>query len=60
MSHSHINFLQEFEIYIVEHSLQNKEIQLTEYNCSKSSSETIDIIDIINVVPVSILLTLNS
>ena len=52
MSHNHINFLQEFEICMVE--------QLTEYNCSKSSSETIDIIDIINVVPVSILLTLNS
>ena len=31
-----INFLQEFETYMVEHSLQNKEIKLTECNCSKS------------------------
>ena len=30
MSRDHINFLQEFEAYMAEHSLQNKEIQPTE------------------------------
>ena len=36
MSHNHTSFLQEFETYVVEHSLHNKEIQLTECICSKS------------------------
>ena len=54
MGHDHTNFLQEFETYMVEHSLQNKEIPLPECTCS------IDITNIINIVRVSILLTLNS
>ena len=36
MSHDHINFLQESETYMNEDTLQNKEIQLTEFTCSKS------------------------
>ena len=39
MTHDHINFSQEFETYMVEHSLQKKEIQLTECTCSKSWEE---------------------
>ena len=39
MSHDHLNFLQEFETQTVEHSLQNKEIQLTKCTCSKSSDD---------------------
>ena len=40
MRHNHINFLQEFETYMVEHSLQNKEIQLTECTCSQNLKKT--------------------
>ena len=32
----HVNFLQEFGTHMVEHNLQNKEIQLTESTCSRS------------------------
>ena len=39
MSLDHINFLQEFGAYMAEHSLQNKEIQLTECTCSKSEED---------------------
>ena len=39
MSHNHINFFQKFETYLVKHSLQNKEIQLTECTCSKSEKD---------------------
>ena len=40
MSLNHIFFFKEFETYLVEHSLQNKEIQLTECNCSKSEEDS--------------------
>ena len=36
MSHDRKNFLQEFETYVIEHSLKNKDINLAEYTCSKS------------------------
>ena len=39
MGHNYINFHQEFETCIVEHSLQNEEIQLNECTCSKSEED---------------------
>ena len=36
MSRDRKNFLQEFETYVVEHSLKSKGINLTEYTSSKS------------------------
>ena len=56
MSHNHINFLQEFETYMVE----QRDSATRMYLFKVLRRQAIDIINIINAVPVPILLTLNS
>ena len=57
MSHIMYILFKNLKYIMVEHSLQNKEIQLTEWVLRRQTTGNINII---NVVPVSLFLTLNS